>query len=205
MIFKDEQQIKILMDSLPEKSGKGRVYSLYANLKGTTENRLAFGYAAREYLIQRSPDLSFSSIDLDREDSISFIGGFLFMGIIFGLTFTLAAGIIIYYKQVSEGTEDQARYDIMQRVGMSHQEVQKTIRSQILMVFFFPISLAALHLAFAFPLIQKLLVLFGLTDWQFFMVVCCVTVISFFFIYLLMYWQTSKVYYQIVERKVGRV
>ncbi len=103
---------------------------------------------------------------------------------------------------MSEGTEDQGRYDIMQRVGMSHQEVQQTIRSQILMVFFFPIGLAALHLAFAFPLMRKLLVLFGLTDWKFFMLVCFLTVFSFFFLYLLMYWQTSKVYYQIVERKV---
>jgi putative ABC transport system permease protein len=204
MIFKDEKQIQTLINSLPDNREKGHTYSLYANLDGSSEHRLAFSYAARKYIQQLSNDLDFSSIDLDREDSISFIGGFLFMGIIFGLTFTLAAGIIIYYKQVSEGTEDQARYDIMQRVGMSHQEVQKTIRSQILMVFFFPISLAALHLAFAFPLIRKLLVLFGLTDWKFFLMVCCMTVICFFFIYLMMYWQTSKVYYRIVERKVGR-
>ncbi|MGG5343467.1 ABC transporter permease [Enterococcus sp. AZ192] len=202
MIFKDKEQIAALISSLPEKSAKGVSYSLYANLEGSKENRLAFGTAARELLNQQSTELDFSSIDLDREDSLSFVGGFLFMGIIFGLTFTLAAGVIIYYKQVSEGTEDQGRYDIMQRVGMSHQEVQQTIRSQILMVFFFPIGLAALHLAFAFPLMRKLLVLFGLTDWKFFMLVCFLTVFSFFFLYLLMYWQTSKVYYQIVERKV---
>lgn len=189
---------------------------LMLTLAGTEEDRFAFALDVQDTFynsaeegtplgtLKSTGDVSFDSIDIDREDSLSFIGGFMFLGIIFGITFTLATAIIIYYKQISEGTQDQARYDIMQRVGMSHMEVQKTIRSQILMVFFFPIALATLHLAFAFPIIKKLLLLFGLANGDFFMKVSIITVLCFFAIYLLMFWQTSKVYYKIVERKPGK-
>ena len=55
-------------------------------------------------------------------------GGFLFLGIFLGLLFLLATVLIIYYKQVSEGHEDQRRYQIMQQVGMSPGEVALSIR-----------------------------------------------------------------------------
>ena len=55
-------------------------------------------------------------------------GGFLFLGIFLGLPFLLATVLIIYYKQVSEGYEDQRRYQIMQQVGMSPGEVALSIR-----------------------------------------------------------------------------
>lgn len=55
-------------------------------------------------------------------------GGFLFLGIFLGLLFLLATVLIIYYKQVSEGYEDQRRYQIMQQVGMSPGEVALSIR-----------------------------------------------------------------------------
>ena len=128
--------------------------------------------------------------------------GFLFLGMILGLSFTLATGLIIYYKQISEGMQDEHRYDIMQKVGMSHQEVKQSIRGQIIMVFFFPIILATLHLAFAFPLMSNLLMLFGLSNKVLFMIICIIMVVIFLLIYLVMYAQTSKVYYRLVKRKV---
>lgn len=57
-------------------------------------------------------------------------GGFLFLGIFLGLLFLLATVLIIYYKQVSEGYEDQRRYQIMQQVGMSPGEVALSIRGR---------------------------------------------------------------------------
>ncbi|EOL44729.1 hypothetical protein RV11_GL002478 [Enterococcus phoeniculicola] len=183
------------------------------DFKGTQENRMAFIQAMEKYTKQLNqpertdlpkPSMAyaeFSSIDMDRLETNAFVGGFLFIGLIFGLSFTLATALIIYYKQISEGYSDARRFEIMQKVGMSHKEVRQTIVSQILMVFLFPITLAAIHLAFALPIIRKILVLFGLTDNQLITIVTVISVVLFTACYLLVYLFTSKVYYRIVERK----
>ena len=53
--------------------------------------------------------------------------------------FLAAAVLILYYKQISEGYEDQARFEIMQRVGMTKTDIRKSINSQLLLVFFLPL------------------------------------------------------------------
>ncbi|OTO72717.1 MULTISPECIES: ABC transporter permease [unclassified Enterococcus] len=126
--------------------------------------------------------------------------GFMFLGIIFGGTFILATALIIYYKQISEGLEDRERFEILQKVGMSHQEVKRVISSQILMVFSFPLLMAIIHLCFAFPLIKKLLILFGLVNGQLFLMVCGVVTIVFAILYFIVYRLTARSYYQLVER-----
>lgn len=127
--------------------------------------------------------------------------GFMFLGIIFGATFILATALIIYYKQISEGMDDRERFEILQKVGMGHKEVKKTIRSQVLMVFSFPLLIAVIHLAFAFPIIRKLLVLFGLVNWQLFLLICGIVTIVFAILYFIVYRLTARSYYQLVERK----
>lgn len=89
----------------------------------------------------------------------TFTGGFFFLGLIFGVVFILAAALIIYYKQVSEGMEDKERFEILQKVGLSHKEVKQVIQQQVLMIFSFPLAAAIIHLAFALPMIRKLLLL----------------------------------------------
>ena len=126
--------------------------------------------------------------------------GFMFLGIIFGGTFILATALIIYYKQISEGLEDRERFEILQKVGMSHQEVKRVISSQILMVFSFPLLMAIIHLCFAFPLIKKLLILFGLVNGQLFLMVCGVVTVVFAVLYFIVYRLTARSYYQLVER-----
>lgn len=89
------------------------------------------------------------------ESFYSLFGGILFLGIFLGLLFLMGAAMIIYYKQVSEGYEDKDRFEIMQKVGMTHKEVKSSIHRQILMVFFLPLGMAALHIAMAFPMVGK--------------------------------------------------
>ena len=91
----------------------------------------------------------------------------------------MATVLIIYYKQVSEGYDDKERFEIMQRVGMSKQEIRKTIRVQILMVFFLPLIFMMIHIAFAFPIITKLLALFGLMNTQLFLAATIGTIVIF--------------------------
>ncbi|OFI46173.1 hypothetical protein BG262_03940 [Floricoccus penangensis] len=129
-----------------------------------------------------------------------FTGSFLFIGFTMGLTFILGAGLIIYYKQVSEGAQDKRSYKILQEVGLSKNEVAQTIKSQVMMVFFMPIMMAVVHFAFAFILIKKLLLIFSISNGGQIFIVSVLTIFVITGIYFLIYKLTSKVYYNIVER-----
>lgn len=126
-------------------------------------------------------------------------GGLFFLGILLGIVFIFAAVLIIYYKQVSEGYEDQARFAIMQKVGMTKKEIRRSINSQILTVFFLPLITAGVHLAFAFPLIRKLLLLFNLTNGQLLLLVTAGCYLIFALFYVLIYRVTSRSYFSIVS------
>ena len=126
-------------------------------------------------------------------------GGLFFLGILLGIVFVFAAVLIIYYKQISEGYEDQSRFAIMQKVGMSKKDIRRSINSQILTVFFLPLIAAGVHLAFAFPMIRKLLLLFGLTNFPLLVGVTAACYLVFALFYLLVYRATSRSYFAIVS------
>ncbi len=132
----------------------------------------------------------------------SLYGGFLFIGIFLSILFVMAMILIMYYKQISEGYDDQNRFAIMQKVGLDQKEVRHVIRSQVLMVFFLPLIVAAIHIVFAFPIIHQLLRLLYLTNTSLYILTTIVCFISFAAIYCLFYILTSKVYYGIVKQKV---
>lgn len=112
--------------------------------------------------------------------------------------FLAAAVLILYYKQISEGYEDQARFEIMQRVGMTKTDIRKSINSQLLLVFFLPLLFAGLHLGFAFPFIHKMLMLFNLTNLKLLIGTTVVTFAIYAVFYTLVYRITSNSYYSIV-------
>ena len=116
-----------------------------------------------------------------------------------GSIFLMGTALIIYFKQVSEGYNDQERYIILQKVGMSKKEVKKTIHIQILMVFFIPLILSFIHLAFAFNMIRLMLMLFGMTEAILLAISMGIVCLIFSIIYLIVYFTTSKVYYKLVR------
>jgi putative ABC transport system permease protein len=126
-------------------------------------------------------------------------GTLLFLGLILSLVFLFATALIIYYKQISEGYEDRERFQIMQKVGMSGDEVKGAIRSQILLVFFLPLGVAALHTAFAFPILTRLLKVLFLAEKSLFLFCTLGALGAFAIIYVLIYRITARVYYQIVR------
>lgn len=128
-------------------------------------------------------------------------GSLLFIGIFLGSLFLMGTAMIIYYKQISEGYEDQKRFEIMQKVGLSRREVRSSVRRQILMVFFLPLLMAMLHITMAFPVIRRLLLLFGMTNTKLFIGCTAGTVLIFAVVYGLIYLITARSYYHIVERK----
>ena len=129
-------------------------------------------------------------------------GGFLFLGLFLGILFLMITVLIIFYKQISEGYDDKERFSIMEKVGMSNDEVKATIRSQVRTVFFLPILMAAIHVGMVFPMIKRLLSLFGLSNTALFAGCMAGTILVFALIYLLVFLKTSKTYYKIVGEQV---
>lgn len=134
-----------------------------------------------------------------RDEFYMLYGGLLFVGIFLGLLFLIITVLIIYYKQITEGYEDKQRFKIMQKVGMSRTEVRKSIKSQILTVFMLPIIVAGAHVAGSFKMITKLLALLNLTNESLFKTCTLITIGIFVIVYGIVYFLTSKVYYNIVE------
>src|SRR5699024_6852703 len=104
----------------------------------------------------------------------------------------LSTTLIIYYKQVSEGYEDRERYEIMQKVGMSKREVQKSVQSQILLVFFLPLLMAVCHIVAAFQLVRRLMAVLYIMNTQLFVLCMAATVLVFALVYTFIYWVTAR-------------
>ena len=169
---------------------------LQLNVDGTDAEKLAFLDSLIESGLQNTS--SITSRQDNALDLYTMYGGFLFLGVFLGLLFLLSTVLIIYYKQISEGYEDQRRYQIMQQVGMSPREVRASIRSQVLLVFFLPLVTAGIHVAAAFPMLCKLLELFNLFDIRLFALCTAGTLLVFCAIYALVYGLTTRTYSRIV-------
>lgn len=126
-------------------------------------------------------------------------GGLFYLGILLSIVFLCAAVLIIYYKQISEGYEDQTRFQIMQKVGMTKKDIRRSINSQLLTVFFLPLGMACLHLAFALPIMEELLQVFALHNHTLFIGTTLGSILVFAIFYVFVYRKTAKAYYQIVS------
>ena len=134
-----------------------------------------------------------------RSDFVRTFGGLFYLGILLSLIFLVSCVLIIYYKQISEGFEDQGRFGIMQKVGMTKENIKKSINSQMLTVFLIPIIFACVHLATVLPIIHKLLKLFGHNNMPLLLVSAGICVLVCGIFYAVIYKLTSNAYYKIVS------
>ena len=205
----DEMRTEMYKDTSAAPAGQDLTVHLGLNITGSDETKIAYGTPVLDAIkaLQDNGQLSDNSwitsgIRAQEYDSYyADNGSLLFIGIFLGSLFLLGTAMIIYYKQISEGYEDQNRFEIMQKVGLSHREVKSSIRRQILMVFFLPLLMAMLHISMAFPLIRRMLLLFGMTNTRLFIGCTAGTVLIFALVYGLIYLMTAKSYYHIVERR----
>ena len=137
--------------------------------------------------------------DIEREGFYAMFGGLLSLGILLSILFLAAAVLIIYYKQISEGYEDQKRFDIMRKVGMTKRDIRKSINSQMLTVFFLPLVTAGIHLSVAFPIIHKILQMFNMHNIALHIATTAGCFLIFGVFYALVYRITSNAYYSIVS------
>lgn len=175
---------------------------LYFDTEGTPEAKEEFRKLYRQYSkeVETAAAVRFDAREDGREDWYASNGGFLFLGVYFGVLFMLAAALIIYYKQLSEGYDDAERFEILQKVGMSEGEVKKTINKQIMSVFFLPLIVAVIHISVAFLPISRVMVVFGVVNKALLMAVFAVTVLVYTIVYFLVFRRTARTYYRIVKR-----
>ena len=169
------------------------------NLKGDDGKQKEALEQIQNKFYEKFPDGTMESRMLSRSSFYELYGGLFFIGIYLGSMFIMATVLIIYYKQISEGYDDRERYQIMQKVGMSKKEVKRSIRSQVLSVFFLPLVVAVIHVAVAFKVMTKILGVLNLTNVSLFAVCTIITIAMFAVFYIIVYSITAKEYYQIVN------
>ena len=158
-------------------------------------------FVHNDYITENEYIIRPSTIEEERSDFNTLYGGLFFVGIMLSIVFIFAAAVIIYYKQICEGYEDKARFSIMKKVGMTGRNIKKSINSQVLTVFFAPLLMAGMHLAFAFPVVWKLLQLFGLTTLWVVVVITLIAFVIYGIFYAIIYKGTAGAYYNIVSNE----
>ena len=169
------------------------------NLKGDDGKQKEALEQIQNEFYEKFPDGTMESRMLSRSSFYELYGGLFFIGIYLGSMFIMATVLIIYYKQISEGYDDRERYQIMQKVGMSKKEVKRSIRSQVLSVFFLPLVVAVIHVAVAFKVMTKILGVLNLTNVSLFALCTIITIAVFAVFYIIVYSITAKEYYRIVN------
>ncbi len=156
-------------------------------------------YQQLKQALKAFPGAGVECRETNRVDFYSLYGGLFFLGLLLSVVFLFAAVLIIYYRQLSEGYEDQSRFGIMQKVGMTKREIRKSINSQMLTVFLMPLLMAGLHMAFAFPMVRMLLLAFNMNNVRLFASTTLVSFLLFGVFYGIVYKITSNAYYDIVS------
>lgn len=205
----DEMRTEMYKGVSSAPAGEDLTLHLGLDITGSETEKIEFGTPVMETVkdLKKSGGLSENAWIIsgirqqEYESYYADNGSLLFIGIFLGSLFLMGTAMIIYYKQISEGYEDQKRFEIMQKVGLSRREVRSSVRRQILMVFFLPLLMAMLHITMAFPMIRRLLLLFGMTNTKLFIGCTAGTVLIFAVVYGVIYLMTARSYYHIVERK----
>ena len=197
-----------------EKSGEAMMmdrlslhFDLDSEADTDTQEKLVKTLRSRSWEAMKSTGKEFygmSSLNVDtrslsRRDYLSLFGGLFFLGMILGPLFSIAAVLIMYYKQICEGYEDAERFAVMRKVGLTDAEIRRSVNSQVLTVFFAPLLMAGVHMMFAMPMIRLILGAFGLHNDSLFYGIGIGSYVVFAVIYAMMYLLTSRRYYRIVR------
>lgn len=206
-IIPDEQSIRTIYDTMTQNSVDFQDLSYYygTDIDGDTEKQVILAGLISKQITGMNTEngddmpVNTSCAEDIKNEFLSIYGGLFFLGIFLGALFTMATVLIMYYKQISEGYDDKSRYEIMQKVGMSRDEIKKSIRSQVLIVFFLPLAAAGIHITAAFKMIARLLAVMNLTNVALFAWCTFCTILIFALLYSFFYVLTARVYYKIVE------
>lgn len=179
-------------------------YQLHIDIDGNSKEKKQCGNAVKETIQNKKGDETGYAAGIieirenERESFYSIYGGLFFLGVFLGIMFLMITVLIIFYKQISEGYEDRERFIIMEKTGMGKKDVKASIRSQIRTVFILPIAVAAVHVAAAFPMIKRLLIMLNMVNYKLYAMCTIITILIFALIYIAVFLLTSRTYYKIV-------
>ena len=205
-VFKDDAALKQAL-TFKHHAKPAYVYDILVDYKGDSLN-LEAEKAMRKVtqhftaeMTKKNGEMSYSNMSRyeNYQEFSQMYGSLLFLGIFLGVLFMMAAILIMYYKQLSEGYEDQKRYEILQNVGLSKKEVRQAVSSQVLIFFFLPLVVAVIHMSVAYKMILKMFKVLILNAPQTFITCTVVSVIVLTICYTLVYFCTSHTYYKIVK------
>lgn len=207
MIVKDRQTMEDMVNDMYKVSPKNKTeisFNYLFNTDGSSKENTDMFNEIKSIVktnnrVANSGALYIESKSNSQDSFKALYGGLLFIGIFLSLQFLMATIVIMYYKQITEGMEDKERYRIMQNVGLDKDMIKQSIKSQVLIVFFLPLLVACIHLAFAFPIIRKLLILLMLQNTTIFIYSCLASIFVFSIVYFIIYRVTSRRYYNIVK------
>ncbi|MBQ4529604.1 MAG: ABC transporter permease [Lachnospiraceae bacterium] len=169
------------------------------NMNLLEEDIEKFGNYISKNLDDASIVYDFALKHVEKGEFFNMYGGLFFVGMILGILFLISTVMIIYYKQISEGYDDRERYLIMQKVGLSKEEIRQSIHSQVMLVFFLPLVTAIIHSCVALPIVSKCLSLALVVNMPTFVLSVVGTCVVFSVVYMVVYKVTSKEYYKIVN------
>jgi len=174
------------VDGVDEKEYEDTLVKLKDGIKNqlTGDGRSVYDVSSRSEMIHNQYEVN---------------GGFLFLGVLIGIIFLTGTVLITYYKRISEGFEDREKYQIMKKLGLSDDLIKKTTDSQICLMFYGPLIVAAIHCIVASKIIFRLLGLFGVSDALLYMICLGDVLLIFALIYFVIFKLTSKVYTNIVR------
>lgn len=166
--------------------------TLYFDSEGGIEEELN-DYAAQhvDMHIQHASDLRQFVYELN--------GGLIFIGILMSILLTIGTVLVLYYKQIGQGVSDRHNYQIMKQVGLPNSLIRKTIRQQVLWLFFLPLIIGIIHNAVASHILFKMMGILGLREWSIYFTSFALMVLLFAALYFIFFLLTSRSYYQIVN------
>ena len=199
IVVPSQEIMQEIIAEMGESATHGSIYQIGFDLGGTKEQREQFVMLNSQWCEQQSGFKDYRYIDDYEQMGATMLGGLIFLGLFFGIIFTVCTVLMMYYKQLTEGYEDQRNFEIFKQVGMSDKEIKSTIKKQVLLVFFIPLLMAILHTLVALKVINNLLAVIYVYDSTLILLSCVGVVSLFAVIYVICYSITSRVYYNIVK------
>jgi len=198
-VLADEEELRKAAAVFGVDADDSRAFRIAFTAEGESQELDSFLRAANQWAGGKTGFAAFRDYRENMEDMRSLYGGLMFIGIFFGAVFLICLLVIMYYKQITEGFEDMQSFEIMQKVGMSDEEIRRTIKKQIRLVFALPLAGAVLHTAVGMNMVLVLMAAIGCFEVRM-MVLCTAAVcLVFAILYCICYKRTSMAYYRIVR------
>lgn len=190
--------IFIITNKLPANTATINFTGINYRLNGGKKAHLNFENDLQAQL--HLPNQAYSSRTNLRSQLTSLYGGIVFLGILISFALGITTTVVIYFKQITEGYEDQYRFKTMQQVGLSEKETTKSIHSQVLMVFMLPVVGAIINLCFAIPAIRQILIQFNFYNVRLMAIIAVSITLVLLCLYFAIYGLTTRMYRKIVEQ-----